>query len=341
MAPALKRQQGFALLELAVAAALATLLVVWAAQSGVHRVNDLRAQSLAVWMASAQRAMQRYLQVHGAALRQSAGASELVAQGFANGSRPTLDELRTQGFLNQGFPLGHALVSGLNLLVLRSGECPGSACRLEALVYASSALTDGLASESADSLQAQWLMAAQGLGGGVTASRPDYVAGAGFSFSNPPATDMSVLPVGTVAMAVTLDQTAGQDFLRVGDDRDPDFQGGVSVQGAVSSQTGLRTQGGLWLGRQAAVRTFCEEIGEVAREAYGGLLVCRSYRWSSAGGLGSGGYSVNSRNGCTPDGTNPVTGACSCPSGSSTVRIADSGDPAGPSGLTRGYLCVG
>jgi len=319
-AKALQREtdhRGFALLELIVAALISTLLAVWAADMWVNRINDSVAQSSASWMRTAKTAAAHYLSRHGSTIRLAESATALNAQGYDNWARPTISELINQALLPQGFPARFASGPALALHILRSGMCPGQDCDLQALIYTEGALMPEIGSADYAAMQAQWILAARGEGGAVTA-----------------------LPVGAVAMAVTVEQTQAMDFLKVKDERDPQFQATLSVQGTVTTEESLRAADTLWLGHRAFAQAPCSEDGLVARENFGGLLVCRGMRWVSAGGVGGGGFSVNSSTGCTMDTMNPVTGACTCPTSYTAVRIADSGVDAG-AGRTRGYMCVG
>lgn len=338
--PRMADQRGFALLELIVAALISTLLAVWAANMWVNRINDSVAQSSATWMRTAKAAVAHYLSLHGSAIRMAEDGTALISAGYANWARPTVSELINQSMLPQGFPAQFASGPALALQILRSGTCPGADCDLQALIYTEGALVSEIGSEDSLSMQAQWMIASRGEGGAVFAAEPNRIAGAGFSFTNPPAAGLPTLPIGAVAMAVTVEQTQALDFLKVKDERDPQFQATLSVQGNISTEQTLRAADSLWLGHRAFSQSPCAENGLVARENFGGLLVCRGMRWVSAGGVGGGGFSVNSLTGCTMDTINPVTGACTCPTSYTAVRIADSGVDAG-AGRTRGYLCVG
>ncbi|MAK56015.1 MAG: hypothetical protein CML17_09265 [Pusillimonas sp.] len=291
-------------------------------------------------MRTAKTAVLHYLTQHGSAIRQADGDGSFNLPGYSNWEKPTIGELVSESLLPAGFPDHVASGAGLAVQILRSGTCPSLACKLEALIFTQDVLMPKTGSGDYASMQAQWTLAARGEGGAVLATQPNRILGASFNFPNPPVSEMAALPIGAVVMAVTVEQTQAMDFLKVKDERDPQFQGTLSVKGAVATEQGLRAEGFLWLGQRAFANASCAEDGLVAREHYGGLLVCRGMRWVSAGGIGGGGFSVNSLAGCTMDTMNPVTGACTCPTSYTAVRIADSGVDAG-SGRTRGYLCVG
>jgi hypothetical protein len=328
------------LLELIIAAVISTLLAVWATNMWVNRVNDSMAQSSASWMRTAKTAVTHYLARHGSEIRFAQSTGDLISQGYANWEQPTVGELIAQALLPHGFPEGFGVGPGLAVQILRTGTCPGEACDLQALIYSQGALLPQVGAGDTASMQAEWLLAARGEGGAVFNAQPDRVTGPSFSFPNPPVAGLLPLPIGSVAMAVTVEQTQAMNFLKVKDERDPQFQAAVSVQGTIATAQSLRAADTLWLGHRAFAQASCLEDGLVARENFGGLLVCRGMRWVSAGGVGGGGFSVNSLTGCSMDTMNPVTGGCTCPTSYTAVRIADSGGDAGE-GRTRGYLCVG
>jgi type II secretory pathway pseudopilin PulG len=333
-------QRGFAILELTVALLIATLLAVWGASQLVNRANDAAAQAAAVWMASVRMAAFSYIDRHRSALQEASGAMDMGHLGYADWARPSVAELKAAGLLSSGFPEHGLRGLEVTVQVLRSGVCPGSDCRVEALVHSNAALSFNTSTVADEQMVAQWLMAAQGYGGTVTRARPHRVAGTAFEFPNPPASGLDALPAGTVAMAVTTEQLAVVDYLRVRDRRDPQFQSELTVAGDVRAQASVSVQGFLSLGAEAQERSGCEQDAQVARSNAGGLLVCRNKIWLSAGGRGGGGYSTNSKTGCVAGTYNLVTGACSCPEGYGAIRIAESGSIMAAEGLTRGYLCV-
>ncbi|MAO50899.1 MAG: hypothetical protein CML16_08490 [Pusillimonas sp.] len=333
-------RRGFALLELIVAALISTLLAVWASDMWINRINDSAAQSFASWMRAAKTAAAHYLSLHGSTIRLAESAGVLNSEGYADWAQPTVPEFINQALLPLGFPTRFASGPALALQIIRTGVCPGQDCDLQALIYTEGPLVPRIGSDDYASMQAQWMLAARGDGGAVFPTTPNRISGALFGFANPPVAGAPVLPVGSVAMAVTVEQTRAMDFLKVKDERDPQFQASLSVQGIIATEKTLRATDSLWLGYRAYAQAPCPEDGLVARENFGGLLVCRGMRWVSAGGVGGGGFSVNSLTGCTMDTMNPVTGACTCPTSYTAVRIADSGVDAG-AGRTRGYMCVG
>ncbi len=340
----IRTQRGYLLLELLAAMLLATLLAVWAVDAMVGRINDAAAQASAAWMLSLRDASRHYLERHGEALKSAVHAADLLDKGYADWSAPALAELRADGLLPAGFP-GRAALAGARVRVFRSAACPGPGCRLDALVHSDAPLVRAPAGPVDEQAVAQWMLASQGWGGSVRAAQPDLIGGAAFRFPNPPWPG-AALPPGTVALTVAgaVAQSQDSDFLRVGDHRDPDFQGPASVQGDVSTGGDLRIARHLHLGSQAMLYAACGQEGAVSREAEGGLAICRGGSWRTASRSGGGGFSVNQMRGCYSNQgastANPLTGSCSCPVGSAMVQISDSGPQAFPEGRTLGYLCL-
>lgn len=338
------RQRGFAMLELAVAVLVATLLVVWGASSLVHKINDAAAQASAVWMLAIKKGAQGYLERHATLLVSAPDASALSGLGYANWARPSLAELKADQLLSPGFPEQGAAGQGAAVIVMRSGVCPGADCRLEALIYATKAFAHTPSGAVDEQMVAQWLMASQGWGGSVKASSPHEISGAAFVFPNPPAPGIDRLPQGTVAMAVTSEQLGALDFLRVRDLRDPQFQGDASVKGDIHAQASLRVKKQLFVEAESYFMTSCTADGAIVSDPDGGLLMCHGKRWRSAGRRSAGGYMINSKRGCWDvsgkSTANPITGACSCPVGAREQGVSDSGPDTEAQGRTWGYICI-
>src|SRR3546814_7283761 len=109
------------------------------------------------------------------------------------------------------------------------------------------------------------------MGGTVNPREPSWVRGPAFGFPNPPDAGIPALPVGTIAMAVTAEQLEGSRFLRVRDDRDPDFQGSASVQGNIGTQKSLMAGEYLFLGGRHDILSLCDRDGAIARASHRGL----------------------------------------------------------------------
>ena len=337
------RQQGYALVELALALLIASLLAAWGVQALVNRLNDAQASAAAVWMDAVHKAVLVYVQRHGPEIQEAVTTDSLAAHGFPDWRRPALAELAQAGLLPPGTPESTRLTGAARVSVWRRGDCPGDGCMVEALVHGERPLRDSRRDLPDEAMLAQWLLAAQGEGAAVHPDDPGRIRGAAFAFSST-LPDGTVLPVGTVGMAVTAEHQALWSFLRVRDRRDPDFQGALSVAGDVHAATDVKLDGQLVIGAQVEDGQACAPDNAVAHHVLGGLLVCHRGRWRSSGRAG-GGYGYNMVYGCeTPDGrrtANPVTGGCSCPWYTSSVPIYDSGPQPASQGRQIAYLCVG
>lgn len=344
-------QRGFVLLELMVAGLLMTLLVVWGSQTWMQRVRETQAQALASWMLAARDVARDYLALHGAQIALADQAAALSSRGYRDWAQPGWAELKADGLARPGFPELGALGLRLGVQVLRHGECPGVVCRLEALIYTTEPVLSRDSRRVDEGMLAQWQMSVQGLGAVIWAHSADVLAGPTLRHPNPLPGLPERWPPGVVALAVSLSgASAGEpvesdDFLRVGDTRNPDFQGPATVQGDITTQSALRAKRYIALGDRHVEFEACPEDGALSPESfYSGLLLCRGNTWHSAGRAAGGGFSFNSLSGCADrEGhptSNPVTGGCFCSAGYASVLISDSG--AHPQeGRTQGYICVG
>lgn len=340
----MQTQRGYIILELVLGALVLTLLAVWGTTTLLRRSDEASAQAAAVWMLSVRGAMQSYLQKHHARLSVADPSGVMQASGYANWSSPLLAELKTDGLLSTGFTATINPLGGVNIQVMRLGACPGDECRLSALISSQQPLIKKETGQVNDYMLAHWLMAAQGWGGRVSSASPTLISGSHFTYANPPQGHLSPLLPGTVAMAITAEQQQSMSFLRVADERDPDFQGGLTVKGAVSTAANATIGGYLRLEKQHFWMTPCSQMNALSTDRNGGLLMCIDGTWQVASRT-SGGYSMDSILGCRKNldgqGVNPVTNNCSCPAGNAAVLISDSGPAATGVSRVTGYLCVG
>lgn len=338
----MRTQQGFVLFELLLGAAIALLIAVWASQALFNRINDAGAQQTARWMLMIRNGVHSYLENHSDRLRQAVVPTDLHAQGYQDWSAPELSELKADGLLAAGFPERMRPIEGVRVRVLREGTCPGEDCLIGAVMYSQQPFQKaaGIVDEH---MLAQWLIVTQGLGGIVHPSQPDMIRGHTFQISNP-LDDGTALPAGVVAMMISNDQLRESSYLRVRDERDPQFQSDVTVQGDVTAGGVVSVGDYLQLESTSSWRNRCPVEGAVTRDQSRGLLVCSNGAWQLSS-RPSGGFSLNSKYDCfTPEGVssaNPVTGDCSCPLGYAVVPISEGVGSHPERGVTRGYLCVG
>lgn len=341
------KQAGFALIELAIALALSAMLLIWASNRLVHDIEDAAARASGVWLTEIKRAIDQMLLRRFDALASGGVVQNPAGQtAYVNPLAPTLGELKQQGHLPGSFPELSALGFNVDIQVLRAPACPGAGCRLDVLAYSRKPVL-GTATNAPDLMQiAEVLTAAQGYGGAVAAQAPTRIRGANFDFPNPLLAGGPVLSPGSVAVWSSLDHATYNQYLRMKDPRDPEFQGNVSVQGAVTSGAQLTAKEHLFLEKIAVAGSPCgAKPGLVGRDASGALLTCQAGLWASdsSGGFG-GAYASNSLYGCrhyngTPT-VNPRTGACSCPDGFNAVIVSAGGIWSMVEGWTTGYVCV-
>ncbi len=337
-------QRGFALLEFALAALLAMLLATWGVQALVNRMNDAQAQAAAVWMQAIHKAALAYIQRHGHDIQAAVGSDALAHHGYADWRAPTLTELVQAGLLSAGTPDSTRLTGAARVSVWHRGDCPGEACVIEALVFGERPLRHERSHVVDAAMTAQWLLAADGRGGAVHPRDPTRIRGPAFAFTSV-LPDGRTLPVGTVGMAVTGDHHALWDFLRVRDQRDPQFQGDLSAAGHIRSNADVEAAGQLVVSTHHREGDECLTDNAIVHEVAGGLLVCRDGWWRSVSRTGGGAYAYNTLHGCrSADGVstvNPITNYCGCPSYAQALPIFDSGPRPGTEGRQLAYLCVG
>lgn len=348
-------QRGMLLIEFMIAAAVALALSVWGSHEWAERTRALQARSLATWMETARDAVRAYLSQESIRLGQGIAADG--ADGSTDGplTAPEWRDLQARGFLPGGWqargPMGHEL----GLYLWQTGDCQTESCRLNALVHTRGALRHR-SGQFDVALAAEWLLAADGRGFVLWPHKPTVFSGAGEQIPLPESGPAQWVP-GMVALfvpqAVVHGAAAGggggsgetEDFLRVRDTRDPDFQNGVTAVGEVRSGTRMVARESLVLEEGWKGGTACPTEGAVGRDQnYAGVLICRQGKWNLVARATGGGYMLNSRRGCknilgTPT-PNPYTGECLCPAGFSVLQISESGSMTAPDGLTMGYLCI-
>lgn len=239
------RASGFVLVELALALAVVLLLAVWAAQGEVSRAKDAAARASGTWLLEIQRAMRQLIRTHHDALVQGRAPVGRAGQPlFLDARAPTLSEIKAVGHLPSEFPERSALGFGVKIAIAVSG-CPGQGCRLDALAFTDEPVGEGGGDGAGIDVMAiaEVLGMMNGLGAWVAPGAAQRVRGTNVDMPNPVRPSGSGWPVGTVAAWAGLDRSSALQYLRVGDTRDPDFKGNVSVGGAVSSRGSLATEG--------------------------------------------------------------------------------------------------
>ncbi|MCD0501903.1 pilus assembly FimT family protein [Bordetella petrii] len=343
MRPARRGQRGFALLELAIAVALASMVLVWAANRLVHQVDDAAARAAGVWMMELKRGLDNMLRQHFDSLAEGVPVTgENGAVLYANPLAPQLAELRAQGHLPAGFPDTSTLNGTVEIRIMRDARCPGAGCRLDALAYTAQPLLspDGSAPDLMRIGAA--IEAANGHAGTATADR---IRGASFDFPNPPGFGIPQLAPGSLAVWAGYGTADYDLFVRRRDTRNPDLRSDLSASGSIQAGGRLIAGEYLSLGGTAVAGQPCPAGSALVARGATGLLDCRDGLWAAASsGRFGGAYSVARSHGCTDDPyfgyRNPITGKCSCPAGHTAVLVAK-GSWAEDGSTTFSYVCVG
>jgi len=331
------RQRGFALLELSVALLIGTLLLVWGAAALMRQADDATARATGAWMLEIRDAAHRMLERHFDAL--SEGRPPVGPEGgllYADMHAPTLAEFKAQGLLPQGFPETAPMGGTARIRLAAPSACPGEACRVDALIYASMPLSDRQGRPDMMRM-AVFAEAAGGYGGHATAGGESRLRGRTFDFPNPYASGSETLPAGTPVLWAGMDLATAAQYVRRFDERDPQLKGGLTAAGPV---TGKRLQADeyLQIAGQAAAGGACSPNGLVGRTPEGALLACQSGIWAGFGGATTFYTVLTFGGGCVYP--NAVTGSCSCPPRTRYLSLSGQASSNGYSFDRSIYACI-
>lgn len=330
-------QQGFALLELTVALLIGTLMLVWGAAALMRQADDATARATGAWMLEIRNAAYRMLERHFDTL--SEGRPPVGSDGrllYADMYAPALAEFKAQGLLPQGFPESAPMGGTASIRLAAPSACPGQACRVDALIYASIPLSDRQGRP--DMMRMAVLAeAAGGYGGYATAGAGSRLRGKTFDFPNPYAGEGEILPPGTPVLWAGMDMATAAQYVRRFDERDPQLKAGLTVAGSV---TGKRLQAGeyLQIAGQAVPGASCSPNGLVGRTPEGSLLACQSGIWAGSGGATTFYMVLTSGGGCVSP--NAFTGSCSCPPRTRYVSLSGQASSNGYSFDRSIYACI-
>lgn len=146
---------------------------------------------------------------------------------------PTLTDLRNMGYLPSGWTLTTSNLNGQPYRVrfqrVQAGCVPIN-CNIEGSVVLMGPIRESAG--NVDAVVTGAILSKLGVDGGVSLNRdppgtPDFVRGRTWSTPNP----LTGHPAGVVGVRVGTASSAFASFVRVGDLRDPDLQGGLTVRG--------------------------------------------------------------------------------------------------------------
>lgn len=332
-------QRGSVLLEYMLVMALALLAAVWAVGAWADKKIELRIASTAVWMQALQQAVERYIEDYGPELSQAEPYSSMTLAGHwvVDWQQPTLDDLQQLGLLSPAFT--HFSEPPARIWVFPQEPCVRESCFLHALIVVDEPLqkTSGVADAQALGL---WREVTDGSGLTVQAPYEQWLASPHFRWPNQFARQGS-LPEGTIALAVQGEQL-WQRYLRVRDERDPQFQNNMTVQGKVHSKTAVRSDGYIAMDMKAEIGQTCSQVGAMAHDVHlPALLLCREGQWQQAITRDGGYFIANQYGHCNHptlgSTVNPKTGTCSCAPGDMPSIIAVFKDE--QNNYYRSHLC--
>lgn len=276
------RQQGFALVELAIAAVILTLGAIWMATRISNDVQDAGAQATARYLLSVKGAAQAMMVEHfdhlaGYPPPPPGVASPPVTPDWLLGPMPLdvgIAQLRLRradgqpGFLPVDFPDAPVYGDEARVRLWREGTCPGESCRLQAIVHTTAPVRAQADLDYSPELVGQVVMASEGYGGHAPPGVPGYIRGAIFNVPNP-AGEVA----GIVAVSASLDTTLFHQFVRQGDTRRVWLQNTLDVSGAISTSTGLALDTAVQPGAS------CAREGMYASTATQSLALCMTGVW--------------------------------------------------------------
>ena len=227
-------QRGFALTELIIAISIAAILAIPAQRLLVVQMEESLASGSATYMQAVANAAQ-----HHALLNFNAYANNTAVPGVAILLTPTVAELKALGRLSPGFPNGANILptqQSISTTVQRT-NCPGAACNLTILTCTTTAVTLG-GTEVRYDLASTMVSAQNGAGGQSLQGAGNVIRGPVVNAAN---------PLGNIAGVVcatgSVDVALYQRFLTVADNRDPNFQGALTVAGVTTLASSLNVAG--------------------------------------------------------------------------------------------------
>lgn len=320
------KQCGFSLFEMIVVTALTSLIGVWSATTWVQQSEDAASEAMGRWLITVKESVDQML------VRQADFLTGLSVKGSGSGDyqniwRPSLSELVGAGHLSEGFSLRAPLGYDVNIKVLKpQGLCLTQGCKLEALTIATPQQSQGHQASMMTRI-GKILGSFKGQGASVTQLSPERVRGPTVDLPNPPESDMSQLPIGSIVLQSFFDSSAQAFFLRQDERRDVqlganlDVTGRLSVGGGLSAGGRISSSEHLQLAAVAQQGAACEGEGLIAQSSTKGLLVCQAGVWQTSTKSNGGRYIESIYSNChspqdiNVDRRNPLTGDCSCPDG--------------------------
>lgn len=259
---------GYLLVELAIVLLVATLAAAWFAQQSVDEAEDAGARATASVMLSARGRLVDWQLRHldwvlaepsaaaPAGLDAAAWPVDVPLSGLADGADDPVWR-------------GRPVYGGtLRVRLWREGVCPGMDCRPQAMLYTSDPVRARAAHDYSPLLVGQILLATDGYGAHAPPGAPARLRGALLDVPNPVGPQ-----AGVVAVVASLEATPFGQFVRHGDSRPVRLRSTLSVDGTLSTDSGLLLQ------TDVAPGSACAQEGLHARTAESTLAICTTGIW--------------------------------------------------------------
>lgn len=271
-------QRGVSALSVIVSLLVAAVLLVGATRSALEI-------SVTQGGTSAGQALNQINKALGAYVTDSTRAEAIRAggaiPGVANILAPTVAELQSLGLLSG---IMNTSPSGLGTyktaVVLLPAGCTGSSCNIATRLWISEPIleTRGL---GLDIKRLGAMMAVlEGNGGFSDPQSPSTIRGTGgWTLANPDAAARAGIVLAINGFGATVDP----NYVRIRDTRDPDLQGGLTVQGNVVSKSYLGLSGTAVVALGATCST--SQSGLIGKTSTSELLICNGSTWQSVSGL--------------------------------------------------------
>jgi prepilin-type N-terminal cleavage/methylation domain-containing protein len=243
-------QRGFTLLEMTAAIFISTLLIIMSAPAIVWKIEEASMEGTGIYMGVIKSALEKYNVANHDAL---APSTPLAVAGFVNPLKPTIAELKTAKYIaSPSFPLITPQRLAVNIDTNRM-NCPGPNCQIIGYAYTTTALNYIGTTEPRYDLVSAFLASPGVAGSGMAAHNGDtaFLRSATHRLPNPVAGN----PGGLIAIATYLDEGIYSNFVKIGDSRDPNLSGKLTVAGVVTGKSNIETSDGVAACLRAALTT--------------------------------------------------------------------------------------
>lgn len=292
---AMKKQSGFALMNVVIAMMLAGILAAYASGKWATSVDESAAEATGRYMITVRSAVIKAMTEYMATLTQedTSGApagTYPVAPAWANfnGNSATIsvNDLKTSGFLDDGFPDTPPMGRSVHVTFRRSGTCPGTSCNVNAYVFTCWPISRGkptgaIVNTTCPVAPANWqfdaslvgavIMATDGYGGNNSVV-PATMRGPMFSINS---VDLGIptTSAGHVAVIAAMNDNLFPQFVRQGDTRHIFLKNNLSVTGQVA------TDQGVVINTNVVPATACTTPGMYATANNGSMAQCVGNQW--------------------------------------------------------------